>query len=235
MPGWWNQSEPLCACLWVMETVGCLQLDPLRVRFFSPRNQKHEGQGNLKYCQGSMCDVTELWNLLGGRKRGVKTIPEHHDLDVLTGLRNDLRQEDLSQAGRGGSRAERMVSKSSTECEDGVESQCEDGAESWTSSCALMDGWRMCREQFRWEPEQPQATACVWPCVQGCPGGGGRAQRPWAKANGWQKKEWPGRHEQGQGWRSRSFPGKKSSSWKKQKPRSRGIGVLGPQDRSQMV
>lgn len=28
--------------------------------FFLSRNQKHEGQGNLKYCQGSMCDVTEL-------------------------------------------------------------------------------------------------------------------------------------------------------------------------------
>lgn len=45
----------------------------------------------------------------------MKTIPEHHDLDVLTGLKNDPRQEDLSQAGRGGSRAERMVSNSSPE------------------------------------------------------------------------------------------------------------------------
>lgn len=77
-----------------------------------------------------------------------------------------------------------MVSYSSTECEDGTESQCEYGANVsmarrvGPSSCTLMDGWRRCRE-----PEQPQATACVWPCVQGCPGGGGSAQMPWAKAN----------------------------------------------------
>lgn len=37
-------------------TVGSIKAE----NFFLSRNQKHEGQGNLKYCQGSMCDVTEF-------------------------------------------------------------------------------------------------------------------------------------------------------------------------------
>lgn len=39
---------------------GMLTVGSIKGKIFFPRNQKHEGQGNLKYCQGSMCDVTEL-------------------------------------------------------------------------------------------------------------------------------------------------------------------------------
>lgn len=161
---------------------GMLTIGSIKGKIFFSRNQKHEGQGNRKYCQGSMCDVTELWDLLRGREKGVKTILEHHDLDVLTELRNDLRQEDLSrQAEEEAGQREwsataplnlRMARKVNARMARRVR----------PSSCALMGGWRRCSEQFRWEPEQPQATAlCEWRQSWRSRSFPGKKSSPWQK------------------------------------------------------